>query len=339
MTLRVRLHHDPAAIDELAAAWTALLRHSPNDTLFLTPAFQRVWWRHLGEGELVLLSVEEGSELLGIAPLFAVQDPERERVLRIVGCVEVSDYLDWVTPAGREEPVLEAILQFLAGANAPPWDVLDLCNIHQGSPTLELLPQLAQARGWAVSTAFQEVCPVVALPDTWEAFLEALDGKDRRELRRKLRRAAGVDGLEWYFVGPEHDLDVEVEDFLDLMARSAPEKAAFLTPAMRAFFHELAHVTLAAGWLRLSFLKLRDQKLASYFNFVYGNRVLSYNSGLDWQVAPKLAAGVVLTGHLIQNAIEEGREAYDFMRGDEEYKYRLGGQDDRIYQVVVSKDG
>ncbi|MGD1994324.1 MAG: GNAT family N-acetyltransferase [Anaerolineae bacterium] len=337
MTLVVDLHHDAAAFDALADAWAALLKDSANDTLFLSPRYQRTWWQHLGKGDLVLLAAREEGNLLGVAPLFATNAPDGKRVLQIVGCVEVSDYLDWVTARGREEAVLAALLDFLASPKAPPWDRLDLCNIHLGSPTLDLLPQLVQEQGWDVETEVQEVCPVVNLPDTWEAYLDALDGKDRRELRRKLRRADAVDGMEWYVVGPEQELEAEVDDFLELMAQSTPEKAEFLTASRRAFFHTLAEVTLEAGWLQLSFVELRGKKLASYFNFVYNNRVLSYNSGLDWQTAPKLGAGVVLTGRLIQRAIEEGRVAYDFMRGDEQYKYRFGGKDETVHRVVVER--
>jgi CelD/BcsL family acetyltransferase involved in cellulose biosynthesis len=337
MSLAVELHQDAAALDTLADAWTELLKNSDNDTLFLSPPYQRTWWRHIGEGDLILLTAHEENDLLGVAPLYATEETDGKRVLQIVGCVAVSDYLDWVTARSREEAVIGALLTFLDSTDAPAWDRLDLCNIHQGSPTLDLLPQLAQDHGWDAMTEVQEVCPVVTLPDTWEAYLEMLDGKDRRELRRKLRRADAVDGLEWYLVGPEHDLEVEVDDFLELMAQSTPEKEEFLTPARRTFFHDLARRIFEAGWLQLSFLKLRGQKLASYFNFVYNNRVLSYNSGLDWQTAPKLGAGVVLTGRLIEHAIEEGRIAYDFMRGDERYKYRFGGEDETVHRVVVER--
>jgi len=332
-------HHDPTAFDTLADEWAALLRRSASDTLFLTPAYQRVWWHHLGEGELLLLTAREGGDLLGVASLFAVERAGEGRVLEIVGCVEVADYLDLILTAGREEEVLAAMLDFLDGPDAPLWDLMDLCNIHRDSPTLLFLPVLARARGWAVETEVQEVCPVVALPATWEEYLVSLNRKNRHELRRKLRRAEATKGLHWYIVGSEHDLDAEVEDFLDLMAKSAPEKEAFLIPAMRAFFRELARATFDAGWLQLAFLELNGRKLAAYINFVYNNRVLVYNSGLDWRADPGLGAGIVLAGFLIRRAIEEGRGVYDFLRGDEAYKYRFGGKDVTVHRIMVRREG
>lgn len=336
MALFVSSYREPAIFDTLADEWTALLHRSASDALFLTPAYKRVWWRHLGEGELLLLTARADSLLVGIAPLFVVERPDQGRALQTIGCVEVSDYLDWIVALGREEEVLGALLDFLDGPDAPPWDLMDLCNIHRDSPTLWVLPELARARGWQVETEVQEVCPVVALPATWEEYLASLDRKDRHELRRKMRKAEATEGLRWYIVGPEHDLEREVEDFLALMAKSTRQKAGFLTPPMRAFFQDLARVAMDAGWLQLSFLEVKGRKLASYFSFVYNNRVLVYNSGLDWEAYPDLSAGIVLTGLLIRHAIRQGREAYDFLRGDEPYKYRFGGQDVTVHRLMIT---
>jgi len=334
--LRVVAYHDPAAFDYLAEEWSSLLHRSAADSPFLSPAYLHAWWRHLGEGELLLLTARADTALVGVAPLFAVERAGAGSLLRVVGCEEVSDYLDWIAAPGQEEAVLEALLAFLASPMAPPWTTLVLCNVHHDSPTLRLLPAQAAARGWPVATEVQEVCPVVTLPATWEEYLAALDSKDRHELRRKLRRAEAAEGLHWYLVGPEDDLDTAAEDFLTLMARSSPAKAAFLTPPMRAFFHELTRVAAANGWLQLAFLELDGRPLAAYFNFVYNNRVLVYNSGLDWQADPGLGAGIVLTAFLIRHAIEEGRQAYDFLRGREAYKYRFGGQDVPVHRITIT---
>jgi len=341
MTLSVHSYHDASGFETLAGEWNDLLHRSPADTIFLTLEYQRVWWQHLGEGELLILAVRDDGELIGIAPLFAVVNSQGQRVLATVGCVEVSDYLDFIVAQGREEAIYTALVDYLAGQLSPlaggGWDVLDLCNIHQDSPTLTVLPALAEARGWAISTAKDDVCPIVQLPGTWEEYLQTLEGKQRREIRRKLRRTGADEEVSWYFVGPEYNLGAEVEDFLDLMAASTPDKAAFLTPRMRNFFHQLARVTYGAGWLQLAFLEIGSRKAAAYLNFIYNNRVLVYNSGLDWQAFPRFGAGIVLTAYCIRHAIEQGREVFDFMQGDERYKYQFGGQDVEVRRLVVRK--
>ncbi len=337
MPLHAEIHSHPSVFDMLEDEWTALLRRSSTDVPFLTPAYGRAWWRYLGGGDLCLMTVRDGRELVGLIPLFLSHPPDGP-TLQWVGCVEVSDYLDAVVAAGRETEVWETVLATLTGPSAPRWARMDLCNVPMASPTLQILPALARQRGWLVETEVQEVCPVVSLPSTWEEYLASLDRKDRHELRRKLRRAEALEGLRWYIVGPGHSLETEMEDFLALMAKSTRAKREFLTPPMCAFFRELMQAAFAGGWLQLAFLEWDGRKLAAYLNFVYNNRVLVYNSGLDWRADPGLGAGIVLSAFLIRHAIAEGREAYDFLRGSEDYKYRLGGKDVPVYRVLVERE-
>ncbi|MFQ6102521.1 MAG: GNAT family N-acetyltransferase [Anaerolineae bacterium] len=335
MTLSVHSYHDTGGFDALAGEWNDLLHRSPADTIFLTLEYQRTWWRNLGEGELLIMAVrddEQGGALVGIAPFSAA-----ERVLATVGCVEVSDYLDLIVAQEREKEVYAALVDYLAGPSAPAWDLLDLCNIHQDSPTLELLPALAEARGWAVETTRDDVCPIVQLPATWEEYLQMLGKKQRHEVRRKMRRLEAQAEVDWYIVGPKRDLGAEVEHFMDLMATSTPDKAEFLTPRMRSFFRELARVAYDAGWLQLAFLEIEGRKAAAYLNFIYNNRVLVYNSGLDWRAFPKLGAGIVLTAYCIRHAIERGCKVFDFMQGAERYKYQFGGQDVEVRRLIVRR--
>ena len=92
-----------------------------------------------------------------------------------------------------------------------------------------------------------------------------------------------------------------------------------------------------AGWLQLALLETEGRKTATYLNFVYNNRVLLYNFGLDWRSFPQFGAGFVLTAYCIRHAIERGREAFDFMRGSERYKYQFGGWDVEVRQLVVRR--
>jgi CelD/BcsL family acetyltransferase involved in cellulose biosynthesis len=338
MTSSVHSYHDVDGFEILAGDWNELLHRSAADTIFLTLEFQRTWWQHLGEGELLILAMRDdsldGGEPVGIAPLFIAQNSQGQRVLSTVGCEEVADYLDFIVARGHEAAFYATLVDYLAGPSAPVWDVLDLCNIHQDSPTLEILASLAEGRGWTTSTTRDDVCPIVQLPGTWEEYLEMLDGKQRREIRRKLRRS---DTSDWYIVGPDHDLEAEIEAFLHLMAASTPDKADFLTPRMRGFFRQLVRVVYRAGWLQMVFLTVGEQRAAAYLNFIYNNRVLVYNSGLDWRAFPRLGAGLILMARCIHHAIKHGREAFDFMQGDERYKYEFGGRDVEVRRLLVRK--
>jgi CelD/BcsL family acetyltransferase involved in cellulose biosynthesis len=61
-----------------------------------------------------------------------------------------------------------------------------------------------------------------------------------------------------------------------------------------------------------------------------------YNSGLN-PAYLSLSPGWVLLSHLIQWAIENDRKEFDFLRGDEKYKYRFGGVDRYIARLTISR--
>jgi CelD/BcsL family acetyltransferase involved in cellulose biosynthesis len=302
----------------------------------MTPMWQATWWRHLGEGELMILTVrDDDGTLVGLTPLFRVPH-EGARVLSTVGCVDVSDYLDWIARRDREELVLAALLDTLGDELRDEWQEMSLCNIPDGSPTLDLVPRLAQARGWQVAHSIDDVVPIFHIPESWEAYEQMLSGKARRELRRKLRKAGPYSGVDWYIVGPEHDLEAEIEAFIDLLVKSHPEKADFMDERNRAFFHAVGRATFDAGYLQLAFLTLNGQRVATYMNFLYGDRIMVYNSGLD-PAAYRLSPGIVLMAHLIRQAVEEQKYGiFDFLRGGEPYKYNLGGTDTHVHRLNIT---
>lgn len=338
--MQTQVFPDSSGFDSLAPEWNELLHDSAADTVFLTHQWQSTWWHHLGDGTPTLIAFRaDDGRLVGLAPLYRNLTQQGEWELNTVGCVDVSDYLDLIARRGYEDAVFGALFDLLgepAGAGLT-WDLLKLCNVPAGSPTLARLGPLAAERGFAVSDRLQEVCPIVTLDGDWDAYLESLDGKERRELRRKMRKANPHVGVDWTIVGPEHDLPVEVDRFIHLMALSHPDKAEFLHAGHRAFMHDVARFAAKEGWLELAFLTVDNEPAATLFNLVYNNRTLLYNSGLDPTRFLHLSPGIVLTALLVRHSIEAGREAFDFLRGDEAYKYQLGGVDHPIYQLVIRR--
>lgn len=334
--LQVIAYHDPNVFEELRLDWNDLLSRAPIDCVFYTWEWHKTWWEAYQPGELLVLACSEDDNLLGIAPLFVTESPAG-RTAQIIGCVDVTDYLDFIVDAARMQDVFAAFADYLSSIR-DRLDALDLCNIPQESPTHGILPELLRQRGFETLVEQQEVCPVIELPDAWSDYLLMLDKKQRHELRRKLRRIHGIDSdIDWYIVNGCHDLDSEVDRFVDLMAASDPDKQEFLQDdGNLRFFKQIVPLAQERGWLQMNFLTVDDERIAGYFNFIYGNRVLVYNSGLNHHRYGELSPGIVLLAYNIQFAIENGYRHYDFLRGDESYKYRMGGRDTAVMNIRAS---
>lgn len=338
LPVKIEAIDSSSVFETLHAEWNDLVQRSVSNTIFSTWEWHKHWWDAYHPGTLWIITIrsDEGV-LLGIASWFLEHDAERGRVVRHVGCEDVTDYLDVIFDKSQLEACYSSLADYLV-AHRDRFDVLDLCNIPEGSPTCEHFTEMLSGHGFEVKTNRQDVCPVIQLPDNWDAYLDdILDKKQRHEIRRKLRRAEGqkqMGGLEWYIVDASHNIDEEIDHFLQLMAASHPEKAEFLTDDQHVqFFRSIIPAALEQGWLQLNFLKVNDQHAAAYLNFDYGDSILVYNSGLDPQRFASLSPGIVLLSYNIQHAIELGRSTFDFLRGDENYKYRMGAQDTSIYNL------
>src|SRR5205085_380533 len=99
----------------------------------------------------------------------------------------------------------------------------------------------------------------------------------------------------------------------------------FLGEAVRRFHREAAAGFRARGWLRLHALRIEGAVAAALYGFAARGRVCYYAGGFDPDRA-KHGPGTLLLGHAIGAAVAGGGREWDFLRGDEAYKYRWGAR-------------
>ncbi len=328
-------------LESLSAEWMELLQYSASHVPFLRFDYLKTWWNTLGGGEWphgelsVVTARDPAGRLTGIAPLFFTQNRESDPALMLLGSIEISDYLDIIARPEELFPFANGMFDFLC-ALPLPWRVLDLYNLLETSPTLPALKEIANRRGCSYEIEPLQHCPYIPLPGDWDSYLAGIDKKQRHEIRRKIRRVEESEiPFRWYLAEDRASLDIEIDHFLDLMAQD-PEKKNFLNQAMRAQMQATVRSAFQEGWLQLAFIEIGGEKAAAYLNFDYQNHIWVYNSGIDPRFR-ELSPGWVLLGYLLQWSIEHGRESFDFMRGDEDYKYRFGAIDRRVVRVKIQR--
>lgn len=334
--MKAELIHGAQVFETIKDEWDELATDGMTDTPFQRLAYQEAWWRHLHPEDATLHTIimrNEAGALGGIACLYNVNG-----LVHFNGCVEETDYLDLICRAEDAETAWTAVWRAITGPNFPGWHTVELCNVPQDSPTREIVPALAEEHGLGFAESVHEVCPVVRLPGSFDDYLDMLESKQRREIRRKLRRAKGL-GVELVEIGPDDDLETAVDDFLDLLQKSTAEKREWLNEGRRAVFHATAAAAQREGYLQLLFTEVNGEKASALFNFDYDDHILVYNSGLDPAAFGRLSLGEVLTARAIELAIANGRETFDFLRGDEAYKYRFGAEDTMVYKLQVKVNG
>ncbi len=322
-----------------ASAWNDLLSESLTDVPFLRYEYLNNWWSTRGGGEwkqpnLVLVSASENGRLIGLAPLFQDHHDGRPALL-LLGSIEISDYLDLIVRPADLPRFLSGLIDFLAERGPAGGVPFDWYNLPDDSPTLACLKSEAEKRGWNFTSDIYRPTPRIVLHGDFDAYLAGVEKKQRHEIRRKMRRAAEYEiPVRFYIVDQVATLEAELDAFFQLMVRD-PEKATFLTEAMRRQMQRSAQLAFEHGYLWLAFLEVGGVRVASSFMFDYKNKLWGYNSGVNNEYM-ELSPGWVLLAHSLKWACEHGRYEFDFMRGDEEYKYRFGGVNKYVLRAVLS---
>lgn len=319
----------------LQQEWDTLLQESHLNLPFLTYAFQRAWWQHLGGGEwqaaelYILTGRSDDGALIGIAPLF-----QADGRLLLIGSHEIADYLDLISSSAHLGAFTHAVVQHLLADET--WSELDFYNLLDESASIAALQAAAETSGLKVSEAVLQACPYIPLPGSFDAYLESIDSKQAHELRRKVRKAArNVLPVTTEFITQADELDQALEDFFGLMAQEQ-DKLEFLKPAMRAQMEAVARAAFAGGWLQLIFLKVGRQRAAAYLNFDYDNRIWGYNAGFS-NAHAQLSPGWLMMAEMMEWCTANRRSVFDFMRGDEEYKYRFGAVNRYVKRVTLRR--
>lgn len=315
-----------AGFHDLRAEWTDLLEASTHDSFFLTWEWLYTWWKHLhGNRRLHIVTVRHDGRLVALAPL-ALRPRQWKRLmpfglLEFLGCGSVgSDYLSLIVRRGFEGTALPALIAMLRRSGY----VLELSHVDRTCEPMMAAAAELRAQGWQEQRTTVERCPYIALEGhTWESYLGTLGRTHRTNFRRKLKRLHQLYALRIDEARTDSERRAALDILVNLHLKRREELGgsdALHTPELLTFHEEVTAVALQRGWLRLYVMWLDDRPAAAMYGFDYGGNFYFYQSGFDSAFAT-YSVGLVMTGLGVQAAIARGIRDFDFLHGEEPYKY------------------
>ncbi len=315
-----------AGFESVYDTWKDIYEHSTLAPIFTSPEWSKAWWQQFSlDAKLFILAIKQGGKTMGIAPLKI-----NGNGASFIGNSDVCDYLDFVVVPGSEDVFFSELLDKLKVEKIAR---LELAPLRPDSTVRTSLINIAPKHKWQVACSQVDVTVELSLPSSWDEYLQLLSGKQRHELNRKLRRLNEEGDLN-YRTGTDASPS-DIDTFLRLFRESRQDKAAFLTEQMESFFRSIARAMTNQKLLRLNILELDKKAVAATMCFDYRDTVYLYNSGYEpdfgW-----LSVGVISKALCIKDSIERGKKRFDFLKGDEAYKYQLGGQELPLFQCSLS---
>ena len=310
---------------EIRDNYTTRLEWEP---LFISPMWLEVWWSVFGnDRELYLTSVREDDSVIGIAPLMI-----ENGITSIIGSADVCDYLDLIVLPNRDQDFFDALVDDLKRKGVKQ---LNLESLRPDSRVLTGITDAALRRGCEVTLTPCDVTLEMKLPCTWDDYLLVLNSKQRHEVRRKLRRLEEVGNFEYRSISGSTPVIEALDTFLKMFTESRGYKADFLTQKRESFFRSMTESMANAGILKLGLLEIETIPAAIIMYFDYNDTIYLYNSGFEKEYI-SLSVGLLSKVLCIKDSIESGKKVFDFLKGNEVYKSRLGGKETQLSDCRIS---
>lgn len=310
-------YNEPAAIEELAPAWTDLLLQTPFAQPFGHPAWLQTYWRHFGQGQkLRLLVVHCGNQVAGVLPLAVRTETTRLGRLRAL-TFPLDNWGAWYGPIGPEPAeILRHGLQHVAGSPRD-WQTIDLPWLAEPRASLDALATVGLP---GVATTWNRTA-LVDLSAGWDAYWASRTSHWRTNVRSsgKKLHALGAVAYERYRPAgiaagdcdPRWDLYEACESIAQSSWQGTSTTGTTLTHAAVRDFLRDAHAAAArAGTLDLAILRLDGRPVAFCYNYRYGDYVFGLRSGFDASLG-KVGVGSALLHRMLQDGCARGDRLVD----------------------------
>jgi CelD/BcsL family acetyltransferase involved in cellulose biosynthesis len=305
---------------ELEGDLWQLFARDPCATPFQAPA----WWLSWAEqfapaGALRLLLARQGTRCVAAVPLTVAQQGG-ERVLRWLGH-GITDRLDAIVDPDAGEAPFARLVAELEGL----WRAVERVELEE-LPSAS--PQLPLWRALGARLTPGSICPVLALDASGADLRQRLARSLSRNLSQTERRLANFGKLRWEMAEGARSLDL-LEAFIQLHSmrwRARGEPGVLAHPSVQAFHRAAAPSLIERGLLQLEVLYADARPLAATYVLRRRDAHL-YLFGFD-SSATRLSLGSLAIWRSIERAARDGLRRYDFLRGQERYKYAFGARDE-----------
>ncbi len=321
-------------LDPLREAWLDIYSADAQTNYFTSWAYLRSWFQVTPWDWRVLVARQEPrGDPVGFLPL--AQRVERLKGVGLwrelrMGGKPFADYTGFIIRPQNQDRALEAFGRHLLGERS--WSAIIFNEVMD--ERLDMLSRLFQSEGCEVEESPSIVSPYCQLGPDWEEYMqEAMTAKSRYDFRRALKKVQKVPGLRESCPGPD-DLDAH----LDAMLVMWEARWGRLQSAQRQRFLHVFRSAFSSDQLWLKVLWDEDRAIAAVAAFVdpVKRAFLQYTTVYDPEYS-KHSPGRALIGLAMQAAIAARFRVYDFLLGDEEYKYSFGATGRRTRSIIVQR--
>ena len=318
---------------EKVLEWDNLLIESDFPHPFSSFTFYNSWVETFVDDltQIKMLFFYNNNKLVGLAPIFVDQDNKN---VSILGDKDLFDYRDIIYISEFYEEIYIELLSYLKSQKWYQDYTIIMQSIPESSELFNLLNADKLIDFADVEIKQEDVTPIFNINDEWDDYLLALTKKQRHEIRRKLRKFESQN-FHYKLIKGNQDLSKFLSDFYQLFINSREDKKQFLTDQRKTFFNKMLFAFAEKNQLKILSYYDGNILISACIVIEYANIYFLYNSAysLDYN---SFSVGLVSKIVALKQSIENNKRAFNFLRGNERYKYDLGGEDIKLFEIKLS---
>jgi CelD/BcsL family acetyltransferase involved in cellulose biosynthesis len=319
-----REHRGVAALAALTPEWQRLC-----DVAGSTP-FQRPEWllsfAEAFDSDTVALTVESGNRLVALVPLAQMAHDNGGVRAMLLG-TGLTDHLDVIVDPAHAPAACDAVAAWLV-RHASRWCEIDLQQLPPSSPLLDV----PSPPGFTSRCEPHDPCPMLPI-----SAGGGVPPRMRSRVTYYKRRAEARGAVT--FTTADADTYAPLLDVLFELhhRRWADNGGGVLGDARVQALHRAAAARFAVTRrLLLHSLTIGTRVAAACYGFISGDHACYYIGGFDPAFAD-VSPGTLVVAHAIEDARQRGARVFDFLRGQERYKYSWGASDWPTVRRVLSR--
>lgn len=336
--------------DALKENWTALYRQDPSAGVFMSWLWQKQLYDRRAEPVCILAAraATDSQDYIAFLPLRQRLFISRERQRFVLSYALAGN--DWADQTGllcAPEVESQAIEALIAALDEMNWQSLSFSDMSMSGTRYSKLTAQLSHLDYSVRARYEtdndgqtrlDVAPCIALPDTYERYLENLSANSRHRLRRIRRALEKSDDLSVGFsTAADHEQNLAA--FEHLWSEQWRDNKGRRTTVLAQKYRRILQQGLEDENLVLLVLRQAGKPvgmIACYLDEIR-KTVSFFVSARDLQF-DALPSGLLLHSNMISWAINKHYQHYHLLRGDEPYKYSLGGVEQPVYSIKVRRD-
>lgn len=311
-----------------------------NDTVYLTHDWISIWWRHFGvRFKLNIVVISRDESIIGIFPLF------RAVYKTLFGGFECLETIGAVNGncvgLFRDEDAAEVVGLFFDYLNAE----LSVQNMFL---KLDLVPddssfykslwqKYADSGRFIIKEVANTVAPYISLAQGWNEYYRSITPARRNRLHYMFRSYDTGNRIKYRQFSGEN-LDTGLKLLFEVHRKrwqSQNIKSPFTSPEYCEYYREIAETFLKNRKLHFSYLTLDGKPCSFLFSIIHHDNYYAMTVGRDVQYA-RFKVGHIHYWYVIREAFQRQLREFDFLRGDEAYKFKWANRSRKYQDILIS---